>query len=172
MYGTVERIEWLTPHLVRVLFGGEGLDGLAVEAGLDRRVRQPAVRAAGGAVRRAVQRGRGAVAGSAGCGRSRAATRSAYERRRSGLRASIWALERSAYAALVGVGMRNGVACPRCRTLPDRSADELFLLCRGCWPSWFVDREQLDQEVAGSRSPPMSRLVAPAKSYLSPYGRE
>ena len=28
------------------------------------------------------------------------------------------------------VGLRNGVACPRCRTLPDRSADELFLLCR------------------------------------------
>ena len=50
MYGTVERVEWLTPHLVRVLFGGERLDGLAVEEGLDRRVRQPAVRAAGGAV--------------------------------------------------------------------------------------------------------------------------
>ena len=42
MYGTVERVEWLTPHLVRVLFGGERLDGLAVEEGLDRRVRQPA----------------------------------------------------------------------------------------------------------------------------------
>jgi hypothetical protein len=40
MYGTVERVEWLTPHLMRVLFGGKGLDGLAVEEGLDRRVRQ------------------------------------------------------------------------------------------------------------------------------------
>ena len=34
------------------------------------------------------------------------------------------------------VGLRNGVASPRCRTLPDRS-DELFLLCRGCGPSSF-----------------------------------
>jgi NADPH-dependent ferric siderophore reductase len=33
MYGTAGRVEWLTPHLVRVLFGGEGLDGLAVEKG-------------------------------------------------------------------------------------------------------------------------------------------
>ena len=38
MSWTVERVEWLTPHLVRVLFGGR-LDGLAVEEGLDRRVR-------------------------------------------------------------------------------------------------------------------------------------